>query len=91
MAPIDTTARLTLAGIGCLLFLVVLFDAWFNAKSRFKYKKAPAELEKEPLTSQPYGVHYMSEVPTVPTALVAPDPSVHTFTQIPVSYPVPHN
>ena len=87
MAPIDTTARLTLAGIGCLLFLVVLFDAWFNAKSRFKYKKAQVELEKEPLTSQPYGVNYM---PGVPTALVA-DPSVHTFTQIPVSYPVPHN
>lgn len=87
MAPIGTTARLTLAGIGVLLFLVVLFDAWFNAKSRFKFKKAPDDLEQAPLTSHADGVNYMREVPT---ALVAPDPSVHTFTEIPVAYAVPH-
>ena len=78
VAPINTTARLTLAGIGFLLFLVVLFDAWYNAKSRFKFKKGPVELERVSLTSHADGVNYM---PEVPTALVAPDPSAHTFQQ----------
>jgi hypothetical protein len=84
VAPIGSTAKWTLAGIGFLLFLVVLFDALYNAKSRFKFKKAPVDLEKAPLTSQQYGVNYM---PEVPTALVAPDPSAHTFQQYPPGVP----
>ena len=84
MAPIGSTAKWTLAGIGILLFLVVLFDAWYNAKSRFKFKKAPDELERAPLTSYADGVNYM---PEVPTALVAPDLSAHTFQQYPPGVP----